>query len=61
MASMVTKVMIDWGLEDKFFTSTLDNAAANDSMVTMLHDSFPSSQKFTIRAMFSMLGVQHMF
>lgn len=47
---MVTEFMMDWEVEDKFFTLTLDNATANDGMVSILHDSFLSSHNFTIKS-----------
>lgn len=50
MASMVIEFTMDWEVEDKFFTLTLDNATANDSMVTILRDSFLASHNFTIRS-----------
>jgi hypothetical protein len=36
------KCFVDWGIEDKVFTMTIDNARANDVTIRILEDDFLS-------------------
>ncbi|KAJ4831627.1 hypothetical protein Tsubulata_044752 [Turnera subulata] len=38
LAEKITSFLVDWGIEKKVFTITLDNASNNDCSVDMLRD-----------------------
>ena len=45
IADSISECLIDWGIEDKIFTITLDNASSNDLAVRVLKENFEGKEK----------------
>jgi hypothetical protein len=60
IADALRECFADWGIEDKVFTITVDNARANDSAIRLLKDDFELKKKSCLLGVnYSMCVVVH--
>ena len=45
IADSISECLIDWGIENKISTITLDNASSNDLAVRVLKENFEAKEK----------------
>lgn len=59
LSNMLTEFLRDWGLENKVFIITLDNASANDNMIKIIKMSFIRSGTLRILYIFHVRCCAH--